>query len=64
VAHRSINRGVTQKPTGAAYRRLKASREENLTKYTGSTSAYFKESRNKRKSFEEKGGEKQKKQDP
>jgi len=30
------------RPSGAAYRRLKSSKEENLTKCTGSTYAYVK----------------------
>jgi len=30
------------KPSGAAYQRLKANREESLTKYAGSVDAYVK----------------------
>jgi len=45
-----------------AYRRLKTNREENLTKYVGFVYAYVKKAKN-RKINDEKGGEKQRKQD-
>ena len=45
-----------------AYRRLKTSREENLTKYVGFIYAYVKKAQN-RKINDKNGGDKQKTQD-
>jgi len=44
------------------YRRLKTNREENFTKHVGFVYAYAKKAKN-RKINDEKGGDKQKKQD-
>jgi len=49
------------KPSGAAYRRLDANKKENLTKYGRSICTWVKKAE-KRKSNNEKGGDKQKKQ--
>jgi len=45
-----------------AYRRPKTNREENLTKHVGAVYAYVKKVKN-RKTNDEEGGDKQKKQD-
>jgi len=45
-----------------AYRGPKTNREENLTKHVGAVYAYVKKPKN-RKIYDEKGGDKQKKQD-
>jgi len=45
-----------------AYQRLKTNREENLTNHVGFVYAYVKKAKN-RKINDEKGGDKQKKQD-
>jgi len=47
-----------------AYRRLKTNWKENLTKHSGSIHAYVKKEEQNRKSNHEKGGNKQKRQDP
>jgi len=51
------------RPSGAVYRRLKANREDKLTKYAGCIIYVCKQSRKNRKSNDEKSGDKQKKQD-
>jgi len=45
------------KPSGAAYRRLKADREENLTGFAGSINACVKKAENIGRADDEKGGE-------
>jgi len=48
----------------AAYCKLKTNREEHITKYAGSIDAYVKKKDKIGRSNGEKGGGKQKKQDP